>query len=276
MLGVAVHIASLHTLAAGGRARAPVAVRPTGYTVLRLAFADNGLIVLGRSQSVGLGIALRRLLAHHVAMRVRACLGLLALESADRIRAHGLTLVPQVVVAHEATLRLFAAGLALGPRLAVQSLLATADVILRAIHRAHGLVTVDVAALQLVLVHLRASGLAVTRLAHGFAILLTHRLGAVPRAMRYAALPHVIRQQLLTRSPVGVPLTKSRSALVPGHRGLLGHHSASWCDSALLAGHRVEILRALLRQGDRNPDVSKRLLSIHNVGSLVDVPKVPC
>mmetsp|Transcript_25414 Transcript_25414/g.55903 ORF Transcript_25414/g.55903 Transcript_25414/m.55903 type:complete len:235 (-) Transcript_25414:124-828(-) len=115
------------------------------------------------------------------------------------------------IVAMELALGLSALGLALRCS-AVQSLpTIRAQILLRAKHCAVGLAAVDVACLVGLIGGLRAPGVADRHLTMGLAVLLTHRLSAVPGTMGHAALPHAQRDDGGHRGAADVPGRRRRS-----------------------------------------------------------------
>mmetsp|Transcript_58896 Transcript_58896/g.157430 ORF Transcript_58896/g.157430 Transcript_58896/m.157430 type:complete len:214 (+) Transcript_58896:727-1368(+) len=169
--------------------------------------ADNHHLTVPDGDRDGLAAAVRGLLADHLAQRLGAFPGLVALPLALRLRAHRLA--PDVRVwAVEAAPGVGALRAALG-RGAIQGLLPWgAHVLLGAEHRTVGLAAVHPAVLVGVLGRLGAPRLTFRNLAMRLAVLLTYRAGAIPSTMRHAApalaqrddrgnrLPWLIRRHL--------------------------------------------------------------------------------
>mmetsp|Transcript_5489 Transcript_5489/g.12073 ORF Transcript_5489/g.12073 Transcript_5489/m.12073 type:complete len:342 (-) Transcript_5489:15-1040(-) len=260
----ALHLPRVGSLTAGSGAHTPGASLPLGISKLCFTRAAHDAVI-GR-QSRDLIIALWRLLAHHLAIRLGALLRLLALPVADWLRAHGLAL--QSVVAQESALGLLASSVALGP-LAIQGLAPLADVF-RAEHSALGSGTLHLARVQMLRGQLGASRLALGPVALGLAILLADWLRAVPCAVRHAAVALVIRHQLavlalgLHRDMRGGPSRVHRNVS-------LQHCGTCRGGVALLCRSRVPVEGLLLGQGDRDPDVGdlgSHIVQVHATVSI--------
>mmetsp|Transcript_26786 Transcript_26786/g.64511 ORF Transcript_26786/g.64511 Transcript_26786/m.64511 type:complete len:473 (+) Transcript_26786:299-1717(+) len=250
----AAHRALLLAGAAGGGAHPPGVADPAGAAGLGLALGGHHLPLRhGGHRGLFRIVTLRGLLADHLALRLGALLGLLALELADRIRAERFA--RQRSIADKSALRLLAPGVALRA-LAIQRLPTLADV-LRAEHLALRLVAVHPALRELVGVcGLGAPGLALGPVAHGLTVLLADGLGAVPGAVGHAAQALRLGNQhpvLVERLPRGVAV--HGPGLIHGDSRLLGHNGSLRRRRSLLSGHGVQVVRAVLRQRHRHPDV---------------------
>mmetsp|Transcript_25415 Transcript_25415/g.55908 ORF Transcript_25415/g.55908 Transcript_25415/m.55908 type:complete len:401 (-) Transcript_25415:124-1326(-) len=200
---------SLSPVAAGRRALAPVADSPATLKLMGHA-PRNHHLAIGHRHWNGPPAAIRSLLADHLAERLGALAGLMALPLALGLRADRRALHVDIV-AMELALGLSALGLALRCS-AVQSLpTIRAQILLRAKHCAVGLAAVDVACLVGLIGGLRAPGVADRHLTMGLAVLLTHRLSAVPGTMGHAALPHAQRDDGGHRGAADVPGRRRRS-----------------------------------------------------------------
>mmetsp|Transcript_52050 Transcript_52050/g.114235 ORF Transcript_52050/g.114235 Transcript_52050/m.114235 type:complete len:408 (-) Transcript_52050:88-1311(-) len=225
--GVALHTAGLGARPTLGGALAPLADNPVVFCHHCRPDRTNSLHAIHRSRSCNRGLrALRGHLALHGALGLRALLRLLALPGTLGARTHRLA--PHVAVPTiQHALGLLTSSCALG-RLAVQALLALAR-IRGAEHRAVRLPALDLATLEcLGAARLRAPRLASRNPALRMAGLLTDGLLAAPGAVWHAALPVVVRHQLLPRAAgeiAGVDLQShcnrpvgQRSRAAPGDR----------------------------------------------------------
>mmetsp|Transcript_56346 Transcript_56346/g.129272 ORF Transcript_56346/g.129272 Transcript_56346/m.129272 type:complete len:247 (+) Transcript_56346:971-1711(+) len=212
-------------------------------------------------------VTVRWLFTDHVAMGVRANLRLLTVESADRVRAHCLAQVAEVIIANEVALGLLTPCRTLR---ASQGLVPLAQILLfaRAVHTALWGAALNIALLELRGIHLRASRFTLAGPANRLAILLADRLRAIPRAMGNTAFSDVIWKQLLSRLSEGHTFAPGRLVCsllraVAGHLCLLHDNSAVGGRLAVFTRGGVEVLGALLRQRNRHPDIGG--LVLHNV-----------
>mmetsp|Transcript_23524 Transcript_23524/g.51809 ORF Transcript_23524/g.51809 Transcript_23524/m.51809 type:complete len:260 (+) Transcript_23524:972-1751(+) len=213
-------------------------------------------------------VTVRWLFTDHVAMGVRANLRLLTVESADRVRAHCLAQVAEVIIANEVALGLLTPCRTLR---ASQGLVPLAQILLfaRAVHTALWGAALNIALLELRGIHLRASRFTLAGPANRLAILLADRLRAVPRAVRQAAhalliwnnLP--VRAEGLARDVRFVSIT-----LVANHLGCFGDVGTDWRLGHLFGGCGIQVVLILVRDRDRNPDVAQIGFRATNISDL--------
>mmetsp|Transcript_96169 Transcript_96169/g.257062 ORF Transcript_96169/g.257062 Transcript_96169/m.257062 type:complete len:442 (+) Transcript_96169:341-1666(+) len=248
----ALHLARVGSLTAGRGARPPAASLPLGISKLGLARAAHNPVI--RRESRNLIVTLRRLLAHHLAVWLRALLGLLALPVADWLRADSLAL--QGIVAQEAALRLLAPRLAFWP-LAVEGLAPFADVF-GAEHFALGWRTLHLAGVQVLFSQLGASRLALGPVALGLAVLLADGLCAIPGAVWQAAHALLIRNNLPVRAE-SLPrdVRFMIITLVANHLGCFGDVRTDRRLRDLLGGRRIQVVLILVGNRNWHPDIAQ-------------------
>mmetsp|Transcript_56343 Transcript_56343/g.129258 ORF Transcript_56343/g.129258 Transcript_56343/m.129258 type:complete len:522 (-) Transcript_56343:62-1627(-) len=244
----------------------PFAVSETSF-----AGTANCLVVSLRWQRrLRIHVAFRRLLANHLAIRLRTFLGLLALPITNRIRTHTLAL--QAIVAKETALRLFASCCALWG-LAVQSL-PTLTNILGAEHAALRGVALHVAASKLILTKLRAPRLTIRSVAVGLTILLANRLRAVPSAVRQTTETLIVGNELpMGTSRLSWHVILLQVSCVANHSRRLHHIGTLRRFWAFLGCGGVQVIGLLLGQLNRHPDIAccglcvYHMLCVHHVSS---------